>query len=79
VTGTWCSAAIARYSVAMTIVSSHASVSSREFHLPDRRRSERRGTLKRVPSIKLWNGKPERFALAFRCVGVSVDLRLLPR
>jgi hypothetical protein len=38
----------------------------RESHWPDRRRNERRGTLERVPSIKFWNGKPERFALAFR-------------
>ena len=38
----------------------------REFHWPDRRRSERRGTIERVPSIKFWNRKPERFALALR-------------
>jgi hypothetical protein len=38
----------------------------REFHWPDRRRSERRGTIERVPSIRFWNRKPERFALALR-------------
>ena len=42
------------------------SVLPREFHWLDRRRSERCGTLKRVPPIKFGIGKPERFALAFR-------------
>jgi hypothetical protein len=38
----------------------------RKFPSSGQRRNERRGTLEPVPSIKFWNGKPERFALAFR-------------
>src|SRR5215467_10110065 len=38
----------------------------RTLRSPGRRRSERRGTLKGVPAMKFRNGKPERFALAFR-------------
>jgi hypothetical protein len=45
----WCSAAIDRYSVALTIGSSHAT----PFALLEGR-SKRRGTLKRVPSMTSW-------------------------
>src|SRR5215469_11361735 len=38
----------------------------RTLRSPGRRRSERRGTLKGVPAMEFRNGKPERFALAFR-------------
>jgi FixJ family two-component response regulator len=38
----------------------------RKFPSSGQRQNERRGTLEPVPSIKFWNGKPERFALAFR-------------
>src|SRR5262245_59083120 len=45
----------------------------RKLPSPGWRRSERGGTLKGVPSKKFGNGKPERFALAFRG-GLSLHL-----
>src|SRR5215472_3262507 len=50
----------------------HSSL-PRKLLSPGRRRSERRGTLKGVPSMKFRNGKPERFALAIRS-GLSLHL-----
>src|SRR5262245_46354578 len=52
---------MARYSVALI-----TGFLPRKFYSPGHRRSEWRGTLKGVPSMKFRNGKPERFALAFR-------------
>src|SRR5206468_11589559 len=43
----------------------HSSL-PRKLPSSGRRRSERRGTLKGVPSMKFRNGKPERLAVAFR-------------
>jgi hypothetical protein len=57
----WCSAAIARYSVAVIIVSSHAS-SIR----PAGAGAIGVGRLNGSHEFKFWNGKPERFGLAFR-------------
>jgi hypothetical protein len=42
------------------------SILPREFHSPDQRRKEKRGTLERVPSLQVFEWKAERLALAFQ-------------